>query len=141
MSPVEKEKAMPDKVCLQPCLGLRKEAVLCRQAFYVVHEDLRPENTVLGCGPALNANVQEDLDFIEMYPVMAVEACDLDCATKLVAKKGKQAARTVRIPELAGELGIDLSSLPDGENISAEHPSVQAVANRIAEMVDDLLKA
>ena len=130
---------MSGKVCLQPCLGLRKEAVLCRQAFYVVHEDLRPDQTVLGCGPALNANVQEDLDFIEMYPVMAVEACDLDCATKLIAKKGKQAARTVRVPELAKALGIDLAELPE-DHIDSSHPSVHAMANRIAEMVDELLE-
>ena len=77
---------MADKVCLQPCLGLRKEAVLGRQALYVVHEDLLPDQTVLGCGPALNANVQEDVDFINLYPVVAVEACELDCATKLGAK-------------------------------------------------------
>ena len=132
---------MADKVCLQPCLGLRKEAVICRQAFYVVHEDLRPDQTVLGCGPALNANVQEDLDFIAMYPVMAVEACDLDCATKLVDKKGKKVARTVRVPELAEELSIDLSALPEGENIADDHPAVQAMAKRIAEMVDELLAA
>ena len=132
---------MADKVCLQPCLGLRKEAVLSRQAFYVVHEDLRTEQTVLGCGPALNANVQEDLDFIEMYPVMAVEACDLDCATKLVDKKGRKVARTVRVPELAEELSIDLDSLPEGENIESDHPAVQAMAERIAEMVDELLGA
>ncbi len=132
---------MAEKVCLQPCLGLRKEAVLCRQAFYVVHEDLRPDTTVLGCGPALNANVQEDLDFIEMYPVMAVEACELDCATKLIDKKGKQAARTVRVPDLAEELGIDLTSLAEADNFDTDHPAVQAMASRIAEMVDELLAA
>ncbi len=130
---------MPDKVCLQPCLGLRKEAVLCRQAFYVVHEDLRPETTVLGCGPALNANVQEDVDFINIYPVLAGEACDKDCATRLVAKKGKQAARTVRIVDLAGQESLDLSDLPEAENIPPDHPAVQGVARRIAAMVDELL--
>jgi uncharacterized metal-binding protein len=132
---------MADKVCLQPCLGLRKEAVLCRQAFYVVHEELRPDQTVLGCGPALNANVQEDLDFIEMYPVMAVEACDLDCATKLVDKKGKRAARTVRVTELAEDLGLDLGSLPENQNIDTDHPAVRAMAERMAAMVDEMLAA
>jgi len=130
---------MAEKVCLQPCLGLRKEAVLGRQALYVVHEDLRPEVTVLGCGPALNANVQEDVDFINMFPVLAVEACDKDCATRLVDKKGKTAARTVRVTELAEAEKIDLSRLPEGENIPADHPAVQAVAARIAAMVDELL--
>ncbi len=114
---------MADKVCLQPCLGLRKEAVLCRQAFYVVHEDLRAGKTDA------------------MYPVLAVEACDLDCATRLVDKKGKQAARTVRVPEMAKEFGIDLDSLPEGDNISPDHPAVQTLAKRVAELVDELLAA
>jgi len=131
---------MAEKVCLQPCLGLRRESVLCRQAFYVVHEDLRPETTVLGCGPALNANVQEDVDFINMYPVLAAEACEKDCATKLVAKKGQRVARTVRIAELAAELGIVIAALPE-HHIDADHPAVQALARKFAEQVDALLAA
>jgi uncharacterized metal-binding protein len=131
---------MAEKVCLQPCLGLRKESVLCRQAFYVVHEDLRPETTVLGCGPALNANVQEDVDFINLYPVLAMEACEKDCATKLVDKKGRKTARTVRVPELAKKLGIEMESLPEG-HIPDSHPAVQALARWIAEQVDALLAA
>jgi uncharacterized metal-binding protein len=131
---------MAEKVCLQPCLGLRKESILCRQAFYVVHEDLRPEQTVLGCGPALNANVQEDIDFINLYPVLAVEACEKDCATKLVAKKGQQAARTLRVTDMAGELGIDVLVLPES-HIDTAHPAVQAMAQRIAAIVDEMLKA
>jgi uncharacterized metal-binding protein len=130
---------MAEKVCLQPCLGLRKESVLCRQAFYVVHEDMRPEATVLGCGPALNANVQEDLDFINTFPVLAVEACEKDCATKLVAKKGQTAARTLRVTELAKELGIDLAALPEG-HIDTDDPAVQTLAKHIAAVVDELLQ-
>lgn len=129
---------MADKVCLQPCLGLRKESVLGRQAFYVVHEDLRNEQTVLGCGPALNANVQEDVDFIASYPVLALEACELDCATRLVDKKGQKVARRVRVPELAAELGIEIASLPE-HHIDPGHPAVQKLAKRIAEMVDEML--
>jgi uncharacterized metal-binding protein len=130
---------MADKVCLQPCLGLRKEAVLGRQALYVVHEDLRPDTTVLGCGPALNANVQEDVDFINMFPVIAVEACELDCATRLVDKKGKKAAVTLRVTDMAKALNIDISALPEN-HIDTSDPAVQAVAKRIAEQVDALLK-
>jgi len=129
---------MAEKVCLQPCLGLRKESILCRQAFYVVHEDLRPETTVLGCGPALNANVQEDVDFINMYPVLAVEACDKDCATKLIAKKGEAAARTLRVAELARALGIDVAALAE-DHIDTSHPAVQSMASRLADIVDEML--
>lgn len=130
---------MAEKVCLQPCLGLRRESVLCRQAFYVVHEDMRPETTVLGCGPALNANVQEDVDFINMHPVLAVEACEEDCATKLVSKKGGQAAKTLRVMDLAKELGIEIAALPE-HHIGSEHPAVQAMAKRLAAIVDDMLQ-
>jgi len=129
-----------EKVCLQPCLGLRKEAVLGRQALYVVHEDLRPDTTVLGCGPALNANVQEDIDFIAMYPVLAVESCELDCATKLIAKKGRQVAATIRVTDLVKALNLDLTSLPE-EHLDANEPAVQAVAKLIVEQVDSMLQA
>jgi hypothetical protein len=71
--------------------------------------------------------------------VLALEACELDCATRLVAKKGKQAARTVRVVDLAKEEHIDLASLPEGENIDIGHPAVQAVAKRLLAMVDELL--
>lgn len=135
-----RERPMAEKVCLQPCLGLRKESILCRQAFYVVHEDMRPDTTVLGCGPALNANVQEDVDFINMYPVLAVEACEKDCATKLVAKKGKQAGKTLRIPELAKALGIDLGALPE-HHLATDDPAVQAMAKHLAGIVDTMLAA
>ncbi len=130
---------MAEKVCLQPCLGLRKESVLCRQAFYVVHEDMLPEQTVLGCGPALNANVQEDIDFINMYPVLAVEACEKDCATKLVAKKGQQAARTLRVTEVAKDLGINLATLPEG-NIDTTDPAVQMLAKHLVGVIGEMLK-
>lgn len=129
---------MAEKVCLQPCLGLRKEAVLARQALYVVHEDMMPDQTVLGCGPALNANVQEDVDFIALYPVLSVEACELDCAAKLIVKKGERAARTLRIPELVRELGVSIEALPE-EHIDTNDPAVQAVAARIAEHARELL--
>jgi uncharacterized metal-binding protein len=80
------------------------------------------------------------VDFINMFPVLAVEACDLDCAARLIEKKGKQAARKLRISEVAGELGLDIDALPE-QHIDCEHPSVQALAKHIAEQVDDLLSA
>jgi uncharacterized metal-binding protein len=119
---------------------LRKAAILGRQALYVAHEDLRPETTVLGCGPALNADVQEDVDFISMYPVLAVEACELDCATRLIDKKGKAVAQTLRVTEVAKDLGIDIEALPE-HHLETDHPAVQALAKHIAGQVDALLAA
>lgn len=129
---------MAEKVTLQPCLNQDKISVLARQACYVVHEDFRPEQTALGCGPALNARVQEDIDFIMMYPVIAIESCSKDCMTKLVAKMGSKATLTLRMPELMAELGIDEASIPE-HHIDCDAPEVQAVARRILAEVDCLL--
>jgi uncharacterized metal-binding protein len=129
---------MAKKVTLQPCLNQDKLSVLARQACYVLHEEWRPEETALGCGPALNARVQEDLDFIHLFPVIAIESCPKDCATKLVAKMGEKAAVTLRMPELLKELGIDAKDIPE-EHIDCDSPAVQIVAKRLLAEVDRLL--
>jgi len=129
---------MAQKVTLQPCLAQDKLSILARQACYVVHEEWRPEQTNLGCGPALNARVQEDMDFIQLYPVLAIESCSKDCATKLVEKMGEKAAVTLRMPELLAEIGADVSTLPE-HHVDCEHPLVQAVAGRLLAAVDRLL--
>jgi uncharacterized metal-binding protein len=129
---------MAEKVTLQPCLNQDKLSVLARQACYVVHEDFRPEQTALGCGPALNARVQEDIDFIQMYPVIAIESCPKDCMTKLIAKMGSKATVTLRVPEMMAELGIDESTIPE-QHIDCDAPQVQTLAKRILVEVDRLL--
>jgi len=129
---------MAQKVTLQPCLAQDKLSVLARQACYVVHEEWRPEQTALGCGPALNARVQEDIDFIQLYPVIALESCNKDCATKLVAKMGEKAAVTLRMPEILAELAVKESAVPE-DHIDCDDPLVQAVAKRLLVEVDRLL--
>lgn len=129
---------MASKVTLQPCLGTDPVSVLTRQACYVVHEEYRSDQTSLGCGPALNAKVQEDIDFIRDYPVIALESCPKVCATKLVAKMGEQADVTMMVREELAGLGIDADSLPEG-HIPADDAKVQALAQRILAEVDRLL--
>jgi uncharacterized metal-binding protein len=135
---IQGENKMAEKVTLQPCLNQDKLSVLARQACYVVHEDYRPEQTALGCGPALNAKVQEDVDFIQLYPVIAIESCPKDCATKLIAKMGSKATLTIRMPDLLKELGIDAAAIPE-HHIDCEAAEVQAVAKHLLVEVDRLL--
>ncbi len=105
----------------------------------MVHEDWRPEQTVLGCAPALNAGVQEDIDFIKLYPVITIESCEKDCAAKLVEKMGDKATVILRMPEVIAEIGADVSEVPE-KHVDCEHPVVQAVARRFLAEVDRLLK-
>ena len=73
---------MSGKVCLQPCLGINRPAsTVGRQACYLAHELLlTPERSDLGCAPALYAEVEEDVLFIQNDPVIAVESCEKRCA-------------------------------------------------------------
>lgn len=150
---------MPEKVTFQPCLGLTPvETTVGRQAGYLLAEELRPEKVALGCGPALNAGVQEDRDFIEHYPVITVEGCDRCCAAILVRKFGIEPQVILIVPEVLREAGICLAAekgLAEGEDcyvvrcgrgrpdptphLELDHPAVQAVAQRCAAEVDRLL--
>jgi uncharacterized metal-binding protein len=152
---------MPEKVTYQPCLGLTPvETTVGRQAGYLLAEELRPDQVALGCGPALNAGVQEDRDFIEHYPVITVEGCDRCCAALLVRKFGIEPQVTLIVPEVLREAGICLAAekgLAEGEDgyvvrcgqgrpdptphLELDHPAVQAVAQRCAAEVDRLLAA
>jgi len=131
---------MAGKVTLQPCLGTDPVSVLTRQACYVVHEEYRTDQTSLGCGPALNAQVQEDIDFIREFPVLALESCDKVCSTRLVAKMGEQVSTTMMVRAELAKLGIEADRLPQG-HIPCEDPRVQALSQRILAEVDRLLAA
>lgn len=152
---------MPEKVTLQPCLGLTPvETTVGRQACYLVAEELRAGKANLGCGPALNARVQEDLDFIEYYPIIAVEGCDRCCASRLVRKFGQEPEVAVIVPEVLREAGISLAAekglvaevdpyqvrcgagKPDPTpHLELDHLAVQAVAQRCVAELDRLLSA
>lgn len=129
------------KVCLQPCLGINRPAsTIGRQACYLVHEVLlTPERSDLGCAPALYAEVEEDVDFIRNDPVIAVEACEKRCADHLVAAKGEKVAASVMVGDVLQAAGFDPCSLPL-EHLDIDHPAVQAVAEEIVRIAEELLK-
>lgn len=123
---------MPQFVCLQPCLGINHAAAtIARQACYVVAEDLLPGQIHLGCAPALNAHVQEDIDFIKNDFVVCLEACEKNCATTLVGREGGNVNLVLSVPQVLREEGFEAEREPP-EFFAPEHPAVQALAKRIA---------
>lgn len=130
---------MPEYVCLQPCLGINHVlTTIVRQACYVVAEDLLPGKIHLGCSPALNAGVLEDVGFIMNDYVVVIEACDRACAGKLVKREGGNVHVQMMAEEVAKEEGISV----DGESpefFDTSHPWVQAFAQRIASTCERLL--
>ena len=128
------------KVCLLPCLGL-EDAVgtAVRQACYVVAEDLRPKLSALGCIPALFVGAEEDIVYVLSYPVLAIEACDYACATRMCRRYGKEPDAVIFAREVLKEAGIDLSEEsnyilgPEGER------AVEVIAGRMVEELDRLV--
>lgn len=131
---------MNDKVCIQPCNGITTAiGTVVRQAGYKVCEDLKPGITALGCNPALYHDVDEDVFFIQEYPVVAIEGCDERCATKLVEMKGEKVAVTIFAPEVLRQAGIDLEGETREQLGEKGGRAVDAVARAAAEGVDRLL--
>jgi len=131
---------MPDRVCIQPCLGISTAAsTVGRQAAYLAHERLLgPGNSDLGCAPALYAEVQEDVDFIREDYVVAVESCEKRCANHLVAEKHGTVHATVMVEEVLQEAGISLEG-ESPEHLELDHPAVKAVADEIQRVSQQLL--
>jgi uncharacterized metal-binding protein len=130
---------MPDRVCLQPCLGsATAAATVGRQATYAALADLG-RLADLGCAPALFAEVPEDVIFIQQDYVIAIESCDKLCANHLITQKGYPVHATVRVDEILQQAGIDCATLPV-ETIPLEHPAVVAVAAEIVRVARELLE-
>jgi len=129
---------MPDRVCLQPCLGSTSAAsTVGRQATYAALAELG-KLADLGCAPALFADVPEDVIFIQQDYVIAIESCDKLCANHLVTQKGLPVHATVRVDEVLDQAGIDCATLPL-ETIALDHPAVVAVTAEIVRVSKELL--
>lgn len=130
---------MPDTVCIQPCLGLATNlSTIGRQASYLAHQRLGSERAHLGCAPALYANVHEDVVFLMIDYVIAVESCERNCANHLVCEKGGKVHATVRVDEVLEAAGFDLPSLP-GDHAPLDHPAVVSAAEEIVRVAEALL--
>lgn len=131
---------MPDRICIQPCLGVNSVAsTVGRQAAYLAHDQLLGhDRSDLGCAPALYAEVQEDVDFIMEDYVVAVESCQERCANHLVAEKQGTVHATVMVEEVLAQAGIGLEG-EDPEHFELDHPAVKAVADEIARVSQQLL--
>ena len=131
---------MPEKICIQPCLGINSAAsTIGRQAAYLAHDELiGRDKSDLGCAPALYADVEEDVDFIREDYVVAVESCGNRCANHLVAEKQGEVHATVMVEEVLAQAGITLDGVPR-EHVEVDHPAVKAVADEITRVSKALL--
>ncbi|HUY00214.1 MAG TPA: putative zinc-binding protein [Candidatus Deferrimicrobium sp.] len=127
------------KVGVTACTGINIiNGTITRMAIYKVLEELKPNQTVLICLPALAAEVEEDVEFVRDYPSIILDGCEKKCAEK-VFKKFKSKIKGIfnvsdyraKYPHLEPKSIIDIGT--DGEKLA------QIIANDIAKKVDEVL--
>ena len=106
--------------------------------IYKVLEELRPNQTVLICLPALAAEVEEDVEFVRDYPSIILDGCEKKCAEKVFTKfkskiKGifNVSDYRAKYPHLKPNSIIDIG--PEGEKLA------QIIAEDMAKKVDEVL--
>jgi len=136
------------KVGISACTGFDyPEAPLTRMIGYRVLEDLRPDETVLICLPALAADVEEDIEFGEKYPIIVIEGCDKLCCTRIFEEKklAHNIRHTYNIQELIKAIpDLQISSsalLTSAPQVSLEIQTfIDKTAEIIAQDIDKLIK-
>jgi uncharacterized metal-binding protein len=132
---------MPDlpqkKVGLVACSGEEMaEGTVTRLAALKVLELLRPAETVTICLPLFLAGGEGDRAFARFYPTIAIDGCQQRCAAKATEQYSGKPAASVVVTDFVGEgtgLGTSRRLSETG------HEAVEAVAEAIAPLVDNLL--
>ena len=127
------------KVGIVACSGEElAEGTVTRLASLRVLEQLRPQDTVTICLPLFLAGGEGDRAFARFYPTIAVDGCELRCAARATEMYSSKPAAGLVVSELLAELGMEK---PQGQRRldPAGFSAVDATAERVAEMVDELL--
>lgn len=127
------------KVVIVPCSGIGKTyGTVSREAAYNVTEDLRPEETRLVALSKLVLGEEEARSVVASNPVITIDGCKLACATKMVQESGGRIARDYAVLEVYRRYKQfkpqGIAELNEGGEQLA-----QALANEIAQVVDELL--
>jgi uncharacterized metal-binding protein len=134
---------MPDlpkkKVGIVACSGEEMaEGAVTRLAALKVLEQLRPADTVTICLPLFLAGGEGDRAFARFYPTVAVDGCDKRCAARATEMYSGKPAASLVVTDILTERGL---GKPEGRRRlnDAGRQAIEATAERVAELVDELL--
>jgi len=127
------------KVGIVACSGEEMaEGTVTRLAALRVLEQLRPGDTVTICLPLFLAGGEGDRAFARFYPTIAIDGCDKCCAARATEQYSNRPAASVVVSDLAAEIGV--GSIEGRRRLNeAGRQAVDATADRVAALVDDLL--
>lgn len=127
------------KIVIVPCSGIGKTyGTVSREAAYYVTEDLRPKDTrLLALSKLVLGDVEARL-IVEGNPAITIDGCKLACATKMVQESGGRVGKDYAVLDVYRRYKQfkpqGISELNEGGLQLA-----QALANEIAEVVDELI--
>jgi hypothetical protein len=114
------------------------EGTVTRLAALKVLEKMRPGSTVTICLPLFLAGGEGDRAFARFYPTVAVDGCELRCAARATEMYSGKPAASVVVSEVAQRQAI--GPIAGARHLNpAGQLAVDATAQQIAELVDDLL--
>lgn len=127
------------KVGIVSCSGEElAEGTVARLATLKVLHELRPGRTVTICLPLFLAGGEGDREFARHHPTITVDGCDLRCAAHGTATYSARPAASVVVSEVVAAAGLPPAGcrrrLDDAGRLA-----VTAVADRIAQLVDEVL--
>ena len=128
------------KVGIVSCSGEElPEGTVTRLAALKVLEHLRPADTVTICLPLFLAGGEGDRTFAKFYPTIAVDGCELRCASRATEMYSSKPAATVMVRDLIAEKDL---AQPEGRRRlnAAGLQAVDVAAERMAVLVDELLE-
>jgi uncharacterized metal-binding protein len=142
---VPKHPSRPERGCesprfvtLLPCQGIRRRgARVGQRAAYCLDEDVFPGKTLLLCIPALASAVQEDVDMLEQFPVVAIDGCGSRCATAISRQHGVEPA--VQVDAFGRGLGRGAAVSVRPDLTGGEARAGVRLADKVAPLIHDLL--
>jgi uncharacterized metal-binding protein len=132
---------MKRKIAVTPCAGIGQIfGPITREAGYKLVEDLYPEQTVLVCSPALAVDIQEDIDFIQNYPVLVINGCKDRCASKMVLEKGSSIDAEVYLPDILKEEKLSLHGEKRSRLGVKSELAIEKVTEKASSIILELLQ-
>lgn len=129
------------KIAITPCAGIGQIfGPITREAGYRLVDDLYPEQTVLVCPPALAVDIQEDIDFINEYPVLVLNGCKDRCASKIILAKGGQIDAEVYLPTILKQDKLSLHGEKRSRLGAKSELAIQKMTEKASSLILKLLQ-
>jgi uncharacterized metal-binding protein len=130
-----------EKVYIIPCSGIGKVfGSMCREAAYIVVDELAKDKAVLECLPLIVKGKQEVIDALKANKIITIDGCPLKCSYNDVTFAVREPDAVFMSTQMVREnpdikIGKDIMILDENAKILS-----RKLAEKIAEKVEELVE-